>query len=127
MSSATDEEIAALANFLSLWTMAESGFVRVFAHPNALLVNHIHNVLTAAGIPAELRNLTLGGGAGELPLSECEPEVWVAAHNAERSHRLIQESLQGTNTSAPEWRCPGCGEVLEGVFDACWKCGHRQP
>ena len=43
-----------------------SGWVRVFAHPNALLVSHVHNVLESAGVPTELRNLTLGGGAGEF-------------------------------------------------------------
>ncbi|EPC01770.1 hypothetical protein L861_21325 [Litchfieldella anticariensis FP35 = DSM 16096] len=107
--------------------MAELDFVRVFAHSNALLVSHIHNVLTAAGVPAELRNLTLGGGAGELPLSECEPEVWVAAHNVSRAQALIQKSLKGADASLPDWRCSGCGEVLEGVFDTCWKCGMRKP
>lgn len=102
------------------------GYVRAFAHSNALLVSHVHNVLSAAGIPAELRNMTLGGGAGELPLGECEPEVWVAPHNRERAERLIQEALAG-KSEAPGWRCPGCGEFLEGAFDACWNCGTNRP
>lgn len=102
------------------------GYVRAFAHSNALLVSHVHNVLTAAGIPAELRNMTLGGGAGELPLGECEPEVWVAPHNRERAERLIQEALTGER-EAPAWRCPGCGECLEGAFDTCWNCGTNRP
>ncbi|MFY0989353.1 DUF2007 domain-containing protein [Halomonas sp. C05BenzN] len=97
-------------------------YVRVFAHSNALLVSHLHNVLSAAGIPAELRNMTLGGGAGELPLGECEPEVWVAPHNRERAEALIRGSLEGRG-EASDWTCPGCGETLEGVFDTCWQCG----
>ena len=24
------------------------------------------------------------------------------------------------------WRCPNCGERIEDVFDACWKCGTAQ-
>ncbi|MGM0536572.1 MAG: putative signal transducing protein [Pseudomonadota bacterium] len=103
-----------------------SGYVRAFAHSNALLVSHVHNVLTAAGIPAELCNLTLGGGAGELPLGECEPEVWVAPHNLAQAERLIRQTLEGT-TDRPAWRCPGCGECLDGVFDTCWNCATLRP
>lgn len=102
--------------------MAEPNYVRVFAHSNALLVSHVHNLLQAAGIPAELRNMILGGGAGELPLGECEPEVWVAPHNVERACALIRQSLEGGADEA-EWVCPRCGERLEGVFDTCWNCG----
>ena len=102
------------------------GYVRAFAHSNALLVSHVHNLLIAASIPAELRNLTLGGGAGELPLGECEPEVWVRPHNRERAETLIREALAG-ESEAPAWRCPGCGESLEGVFETCWNCGAPRP
>lgn len=100
--------------------------VRVFAHSNALLVSHVRNLLEAAGIPAQLRNMTLGGGAGELPLGECEPEVWVKPHNRERAEALIREALAGAS-EAPAWRCPDCGEPLDGVFDACWNCGALRP
>lgn len=102
-------------------------YVRVFAHTNALLVSHMHNLLRAAGIPAELRNMTLGGAAGELPLGECEPEVWVAPHNAERAQALIRRSQEGEAAPSPDWDCPRCGERLEGAFDACWRCGDGKP
>ncbi|MBD3898523.1 DUF2007 domain-containing protein [Halomonas sp. ML-15] len=107
--------------------MNDFRYIRVFAHSNGLLVSHLHNVLSAAEIPAELRNMTLGGGAGELPLGECEPEVWVAPHNAERARCLIQQSLEGAVQPAEDWICPGCGERLEGAFDACWQCGSAKP
>ncbi|WP_148253257.1 putative signal transducing protein [Aidingimonas lacisalsi] len=100
---------------------------RVFAHSNALLVSHICNVLNAAGIPAELHNMTLGGGAGELPLGDCEPEVWVAAHNAERAERLVRDALSGEGDSQCDWQCKRCGEYLEGVFTTCWRCGAMRP
>lgn len=100
--------------------------VRVFAHSNALLVSHVYNLLEASGIPAELCNMALGGGAGELPLGECEPEVWVKPHNRERAASLIDDALAG-RSDAPAWRCPDCGEPLDGVFDACWNCGALRP
>ncbi|SFU59691.1 putative signal transducing protein [Halomonas korlensis] len=101
-------------------------YVRVFAHSNALLVSHLRNVLAATGMPVELRNMTLGGGAGELPLGDCEPEVWVAPHNRERAEALINAALAGESDN-PGWTCHGCGEALEGVFDTCWRCGRAKP
>lgn len=97
------------------------GYIRVFAHSNGLLVSHVHNVIAAAGMPVELRNMSLAGGAGELPLGECEPEIWVARHNHERAKALIRDALEGKQDQ-PDWTCPGCGERLEGVFVACWRC-----
>ncbi|GHC24565.1 putative signal transducing protein [Aidingimonas halophila] len=97
--------------------------IRVFAHSNTLLVSHVCNLLNATGIPAELGNMTLGGGAGELPLGECEPEVRVASHNAERAAELIQETLNERHVTATTWTCEHCGESLEGVFTRCWRCG----
>ncbi|WP_163558125.1 DUF2007 domain-containing protein [Halomonas sp. NO4] len=106
--------------------MTAPDFVRIFAHSNALLVSHVGNLLEAAGIPVERRNLSLGGGAGELPLTECEPEVWVAPHNRARAEVLIDQAMTG-QSDASDWTCPGCGERLEGMFDACWQCGHVRP
>ena len=97
-------------------------YVRVFQHSNTLLVSHVRNVLENAGIPCELRNMTLGGGAGELPLGECEPEVWVAAHNQERAEALTHDALLGPRETTPAWVCTCCGEKLDGVFDAFWQC-----
>ncbi len=102
-------------------------YVRVFRHSNTLLVSHVCNVLENAGIPSELRNMTLGGGAGELPLGECEPEVWVAPHNRTRAEALIHDALHGPGEDAPAWTCPRCGERLDGVFDACWQCATPRP
>lgn len=97
--------------------------VRVFRHPNALLVSHVHNVLASAGLVPTLRNMTLGGGAGELPPGECEPEVWVPAGHRLRAEALVEEALDGPAEPPPDWRCPACGEWLEGAFAACWRCG----
>ncbi|MCG7601668.1 DUF2007 domain-containing protein [Halomonas sp. McH1-25] len=103
--------------------MAVAGELCLFAHSNALLVSHVCNVLEAAGIACELRNMSLGGGAGELPLSECEPEVWVAACDYTHAQLLLQAALHGPDDMPSAWRCQQCGEMLDGVFDTCWQCG----
>ena len=100
--------------------------VRVFRHSNVLLVSHVRNLLESAGIPCELGNMTLGGGAGELPPSECEPEVRVGAEDRARAEALIGEAFDDSREPAQVWCCPRCGECLEGVFDTCWHCGTRR-
>ncbi|GHB19826.1 putative signal transducing protein [Salinicola rhizosphaerae] len=95
----------------------------VFRHPNVLLVSHVHNVLASAGIAADLRNMTLAGGAGELPLDQCEAEVWVESRHREWAAALVREALDGPTITPPAWVCPQCGERLDGVFDTCWQCG----
>ncbi|ALM51317.1 DUF2007 domain-containing protein [Halomonas huangheensis] len=97
-------------------------WVLVFVHSNAMLVGHVNNLLEAAGIRCELRNMTLAGGAGELPPLECEPQVWVAAHNQQRAEQVIRDALDASEAK-PEWQCRRCGERLEGAFDTCWNCG----
>lgn len=106
--------------------MAERDYVRIFVDTNPLLASHMANLLESAGIPVERRNLTLAGGAGELPPGECEPEVWVAPHNRARAEVLIHNSQRGENQGL-SWCCPGCSEWLDSVFDTCWQCGQARP
>jgi len=104
-----------------------AGQVCVFRHPNVLLVSHVRNVIESAGLSATLRNMTLAGGAGELPPDQCEAEVWVAVEAEAQAGPLVREALDGPAVVKPSWCCRGCGESLAGVFDCCWKCGQVRP
>lgn len=104
-----------------------TGDICVFRHPNVLLVSHVRNVLESAGIDAGLRNMTLAGGAGDLPLDQCEAEVWVSREDEKPAERWVREALEGPAEVPPGWRCASCGEWLEGAFDACWQCGQPRP
>jgi rubrerythrin len=46
---------------------------------------------------------------------------------ADRARQIVARHLKGAAVSeaalAPAWRCPSCGELVEGQFQACWKCG----
>lgn len=98
----------------------------VYSSPNALLVNHVRNLLAAAGVEVEMRNQYLGGGAGELPPTEAWPELWVEKSELERARRVVEE-FEGEAVQTPSWRCPGCGERVEGQFTACWNCNTPRP
>ncbi|HEY9147956.1 MAG TPA: DUF2007 domain-containing protein [Gammaproteobacteria bacterium] len=93
----------------------------LYTAPNALLVNHIRNLLEAAGIASRMKNEFLGGGVGELPPTEAWPELWVAVQDVPRAQQVIDELEQGG--ALPLWRCANCGEEVEGQFTACWNCG----
>lgn len=97
---------------------------RVLALADPILAGHLHALLEEAGIACLLRNHFLGGAAGELPLNECWPEIWVLDDgHADRAQRILNEHLNKDPGSMEGWRCSGCGETLEAQFTECWKCG----
>ena len=79
-------------------------------------INHYKNVLESEGIRCQIRNEFLGGIAGEMPLQEIWPELWVI--NDIDLDAAIADESPGDN-----WKCRHCGEVNEGQFAACWNCG----
>ncbi|MBL6753133.1 MAG: DUF2007 domain-containing protein [Pseudomonadales bacterium] len=83
---------------------------------------HIRNVLDQHGIVSELRNETLFGATGEIPVLESLPEVWVSEVNLVAAEALIKE-IRRKPDECPVWRCDGCSEVVDGVFAICWRCG----
>ena len=52
------------------------------------------------------------GAAGELPLTETWPELWVVdPSNVEEAKRLVAEALAPAGPAPPGWTCPSCQEV----------------
>jgi hypothetical protein len=86
-------------------------------------INHFKNVLASEGIASEIRNEFLGGIAGEMPVDQVWPELWVVNElQYDRAKQLIDEAILEESPQAA-WRCRGCGEENEGQFGACWNCG----
>jgi len=90
---------------------------RVFSSHNAVLVHHSRNLLEAAGMRTQVRNEYLSSAMGELPPAECQPELWVEDHDADRAAAIL-----GSRPTGPNWRC-ACGESLGDQFTQCWNCG----
>jgi rubrerythrin len=57
--------------------------------------------------------------------------VWVTDDaQFERADALLVSFLRGDHAREfrdQNWRCPKCGENLEGQFTECWSCGARRP
>lgn len=84
----------------------------------------VKGFLEAAGIVAVVQGENLFGVRGGVPMSSgTEPSVWVSEADVAQARRLVAEFQRGARSSATAWRCPNCGEMLEGQFTACWNCG----
>lgn len=100
---------------------------KVYSWHDRLLVMHLRNVIENEGIVCEIRNELLASAAGELPPTECWPEIWVRTADADRALALIEETLAPGESQRRSWICPGCRERLEGQFAVCWNCATPRP
>ena len=83
--------------------------------------------LAQEGIACLVRNDDLISVMGEIPLAECYPELWVIDDETWPRARLLLTAWLEEAAQLPPWTCHGCGEVLEGQFNSCWKCGTGKP
>ena len=98
--------------------------LHTFTHRERPLANLLKERFTAEGIVCLLRNDELSTALGEIPFVECYPELWVVDDEVyPRARLLLEQWLQVTAAELTAWRCPACGELLEGQFEVCWKCG----
>ena len=97
---------------------------KVYSAQDGLIINHLKNILQQHRIPCIIKNEYLAAAAGELPLSECWPELWITEdQHYERAQALITTL---DYQQQPDWVCSRCGEALEGQFTACWRCGEQR-
>jgi predicted RNA-binding Zn-ribbon protein involved in translation (DUF1610 family) len=79
------------------------------------------NILSDAGISCELRNRFIGAASGEIPPDQVSPQLWVIDdQDYPAALALLKELRRSPNL--PSWKCPNCGQVLEGQFYQCWNC-----
>jgi hypothetical protein len=97
---------------------------RVYRAASLLQVAHARNVLISAGIDCELRNIYLAGAAGDLPLMETWPQLYVADADEPRALRALRRAE--TSEAGAPWTCEECGENLEPQFTTCWRCGRER-
>lgn len=101
---------------------------KVYTSDNSAIIGHLRQVLENHAIPCIVRNDFLLGGAGELPVNETWPEIWVVDDaDFDRARVLIDAIVATEHESEPPWRCASCGEQMEGQFTDCWRCGAVRP
>jgi hypothetical protein len=86
-------------------------------------IHHLKNLLETEGIRCHIRNELLSRLAGEIPFTECAPQLWLLdERDLGRARQVLSDFGRGA-VAAADWQCPKCGEALEGQFSACWHCG----
>ncbi len=97
---------------------------RVYRAPSLLQVAHARNLLIAAGVECELRNVHLAGALGELPMMETWPQLYV--NEADERYALSILARAAQNPGGVPWVCEECRESLEPQFTSCWRCGRER-
>jgi len=98
----------------------------VYSSPHLFLVYLFKDILDSHHIPCIITNLYLSGAAGELPPTEVWPSLRVENdEDFDRASQLVSQELkrQVQDSNIQAWSCPQCGELIEGQFNQCWRCG----
>jgi hypothetical protein len=87
----------------------------------------VQDLLEKANIPCMVRNENLSAALGEIPFTECSPEIWILNDNDySRATEIVEGWRNGEVEDHGPWVCR-CGETIEGQFSSCWKCGRDRP
>jgi hypothetical protein len=101
----------------------------IYSARHALDAQLVRGFLASHGVAAEVRGEYLTSGWGELPADVCS--VWIAEDaQFEEADELLRAFLKGTYArryGGEAWKCPSCGESLEGQFTECWRCAAQRP
>jgi hypothetical protein len=99
---------------------------KIYTTSEEFRIGQIESMLEQAGIQYIVRNQYLSGAVGELPPTECWPEIWIAhEEDFDEAMAIVKQATAPLENSGP-WKCP-CGEENEGQFGSCWKCGSDRP
>ena len=92
------------------------------------LAGLFRELLQREGIECLVRNEQLFAALGEIPFTECYPELWIIdAEVYPRAISLLRQWMDSDSEDCSAWICPGCREESEGQFNACWNCGGLRP
>ena len=99
-----------------------SDLVKVYGAQQMLEAQMIKALLEDGGVPAVVSDEALELLAYGLVSvrSSTSYDVLVPADRVQDAQAILERPR------GPDWVCPKCGEKIDGVFDACWKCGHEQ-
>ena len=102
---------------------------RVFASQDQAAIAIVRELLANEGIETTIQNENMSAVSGEVPFTLAMPEICVVRDEDEAQALAIVERFDFGETREQEhkepWKCPRCGETIEGQFAACWKCGTR--
>lgn len=95
---------------------------RVYVATTPLDAYLLRDLLSHAGIEAQVFNEFARGALGDIPLDAAQPQLWVDDEDQQRAESLVRE-FSARRAVAGTLSCPHCGEENPDSFELCWKCG----
>ena len=98
--------------------------IRLYRAANLPEAHLIKDLLAQEGIESFVFNENAQSGAGQLPLTEIYPEVWVAKDRDLANARSVVQRFEKSATSpaAVDRVCGACGQMNPAGFEICWNC-----
>lgn len=96
---------------------------KVYGSDNSIEIAQLRSLLEASHIACITRNDFLQGAAGELPVMECWPELWVIENSQHEHARTLIEAFLLSASRGNAWDCAQCAERIDAPFSQCWRCG----
>lgn len=83
----------------------------------------LRDLLAQAGIESFIFNEHAAGAAGELPLTEVGPQIWIVEESDVPRARALLDRRERSHVTKEARPCARCGELSPGTFEICWSCG----
>jgi hypothetical protein len=104
---------------------------KVFSTSDRAELEVVRALLAEAGIESEVFNEAIPWGSGEIPFFSAMPELWILrGEDEQRALAIVEQYESGEAREAlrkEPWKCPTCGEMIEGQFTECWHCAEIDP
>lgn len=98
---------------------------RLMQAPNLPLASLWAEQLSAAGFESRVLRAYASGIAGEIPVDQALPEIWLLDDS--RWADATDWFRRWLRPVDRRWACPACSEIVEGPFESCWNCGTIWP
>ncbi len=97
---------------------------RLYQAGNRIEAQLLSDLLGHQGIDTAILGDYLSGAIGELP-ADIYPSVWlIDVADLPRAESLLAGFLaEQSRDVGASWVCHRCGELIDGSFDLCWRCG----
>ena len=79
--------------------------------------------LQHAGIVAHVFNEHMQSIAGDVPLNEVQPQVWLERPADRPRAERVLAAMQVERRQSGSVHCTACGEDNPENFELCWRCG----
>lgn len=98
---------------------------RLTSAPNLALATLWADQLSAGGIDATVQHIWTSSIAGEIPVDQTLPEIWIT--DDARYAEAVQLLHELRHPPWRHWVCRSCLEQVDGPFEHCWNCGAARP